>query len=100
MDRMMMIDVYKTFEERERRRKPVPPSRAMRITFGKYVGRPLDQIPRGDLRWVAANVVGIEPVLADAIARAINSEAIPDDVYIPDHDGEPTAVNTALLEIE
>ncbi|WP_171472655.1 putative quorum-sensing-regulated virulence factor [Frigoriglobus tundricola] len=61
------------------------------MTFGKYLGRPLDQIPRGYLRWVAANVAGLDPALADAIGKAISGQPIPEeppaqDLYPEDAD--------------
>ena len=80
-----MIDVFRAFEKREQRRQLKPKSNAMRITFGKYIGQPLDQIPKGYLRWVVANVPHLEPTLAEAIDMAIRGEAIPDDVVIDFH---------------
>ena len=76
----MMIDVFRAFEGREQHRKVKPKSNAMRMTFGKYIGQPLDQIPKGYLRWVVGNVQSLEPTLADAIDKAIKGEAIPDEV--------------------
>jgi hypothetical protein len=73
-----MLEVFRAFEARELRQQPSPPSRAMRMTFGKHLGRPLDQVPRGYLRWVAANVAGLDPALADAIGKAISGQPVPD----------------------
>jgi len=73
------IEVFRAFEASELRQKHSPPSRAMRMTFGKHLGRPLDQVPRGYLRWVAANVAGLDPPLADAIGKAISGQPIPDE---------------------
>lgn len=42
----LLIDVFRAFEKREQRLKVKPKSNAMRMTFGKYIGQPLDQIPR------------------------------------------------------
>jgi hypothetical protein len=82
----LLIDVFRAFEQREQRRKvkTKAKSNAMRMTFGKYIGQPLDQIPRGYLRWVFGNVPGLEPTLADAIDKAIKGEAIPEDVVSSD----------------
>lgn len=79
MTQTHMIDLFREFEARELRQKPSPPSWAMRMTFGKHLGRPLDQVPRGYLRWVAANVAGLEPALADAIGKAISGQPVPDE---------------------
>lgn len=73
------IEVFRAFEARELRQRPSSPSRAVRMTFGKYLGRPLDQVPRGYLRWVAANVAGLDPALADAIGKAISGQPVPDE---------------------
>jgi hypothetical protein len=80
----LLIDVFRAFEKREQRRKVTPKSNAMRMTFGKYIGQPLDQIPRGYLRWVVGNVPSLEPTLAEAIDKAIKGEAIPEDVVSND----------------
>jgi hypothetical protein len=82
----LLIDVFRAFEKREQRRKVTPKSNAMRMTFGKYIGQPLDQIPRGYLRWVVGNVPRLEPTLADAIDKAIKGEAIPEEVENNDRD--------------
>ncbi len=79
MTQTHMIEVFRAFEARELRHKPTLPSRAMRMTFGKHLGRPLDQVPRGYLRWVAANVAGLDPALADAIGKAISGQPAPDE---------------------
>ncbi len=82
MSRLLMAELFKDFESRLLNEKLKPPSRAMRMTFGKYLGTPIDQVPRGYLRWVRANISAIEPVLADAIQRAIAKEEVPDDVLV------------------
>ncbi len=79
MTQAHMIELFQEFEARQLREKPTPPSRAMRMTFGKHLGRPLDQVPRGYLRWVAANVAGLDPALTDAIGKAISGQPVPDD---------------------
>ncbi len=86
MSQSQMIEVFRAFEKREQRRQVKPRSRAMRMTFGKYIGQPLDQIPRGYLRWVVGNVPALEPTLADAIDKAITGEPIPEDVANDIHD--------------
>jgi hypothetical protein len=80
----LLIDVFRAFEKREQRRKVKPKSNAMRMTFGKYIGQPLDQIPRGYLRWVVGNVPSLEPTLADAIDKAVKGEAVPDEAVNDD----------------
>lgn len=82
----VMIDVFQAFERREQRRQVKSKSNAMRMTFGKYIGQPLDQIPKGYLRWVAGNVQSVDPTLANAIDKAIKGESIPDEVVIHDDD--------------
>lgn len=77
-----MAELFREFESRLHNNVPKPPSRAMRMTFGKHLGVPVDQVPRGYLRWVAANVPNVEPVLAHAIQKVISGEAVPDDVLV------------------
>ncbi|MBY0459436.1 MAG: DUF3820 family protein [Gemmataceae bacterium] len=84
MTQTHMIELFREFEARELRHKPPPPSRAMRMPFGKHLGRPLDQVPRGYLRWVAANVAGLDPAFADAIGKAISGQPVPDEPPAPD----------------
>ena len=73
-----MIDVFRAFERREQRRQ----------VRSKSNGLPLDQIPKGYLRWVAGNVPSLEPTLADAIDKAIKGEAIPDEMVNNDSDDD------------
>lgn len=86
MSQSQMIEVFQAFEKLEQRRQVKPKSKAMRMTFGKHIGRPLDQIPKGYLRWVVGNVPGLEPTLADAIDKAIRGEPIPEDMANNIHD--------------
>ena len=82
----MMIDMFRAFENREQSRQVKPKSKAMRMTFVRHIGQPLDQIPKGYFRWVVGNVPGLEPTLAGAIDKAIKGEQIPEDVANDIHD--------------
>lgn len=82
MSSKLMAEVFRAFESKLQTEDRKPPSRAMRMTFGKYLGVPLDQVPRGYLRWVLANVMPVEPTLADAIRKAVAKEPVPDDVLV------------------
>jgi hypothetical protein len=81
-----MIDTFQAFEKRQKRQQAKPRSKAMRMTFGNHIGQPLDQIPKGYLRWVVGNVTDLEPTPAEAIGKAIAGEPIPEEVVIDAHD--------------
>jgi hypothetical protein len=50
----------------------------MEMPFGRYRGRPLQQVPHGYLRWLRENVK-LSPFLAQAVDCVLSGRPIPDD---------------------
>jgi uncharacterized protein (DUF3820 family) len=74
---ILMKEVYADFERKLMREKPIRRTGAALMSFGKYIGRPVDTVPRGYLRWVLANVEDLEPSLARAIDMAVKQQPVP-----------------------